>query len=232
MRRAWKWIALAAVVIVAAGGFGFWYFWVRDDAPPPAALPDRTQATSSTDSTAAASAADGTWTVVQGDGVFVGYRVEEQFAGDTLSKTAVGRTPTVEGTVTVDGTEVSEANFTADLTQLDSDQDRRDNYLQSNSLQTNEFPEATFTLTSPIDLGGPPAVGEAVTVTASGDLTLHGVTKAVQIELDARWNGDTIDVAGELPVLFADYDIDRPSVPILTTEDNGIMELVLTFRRA
>jgi polyisoprenoid-binding protein YceI len=235
MRRAWKWVALAVVVIVAAGGFGFWYFWLRDDAPPPAALPDRTQPTGAPDSTsgdAADPGADGTWTVLPGEGVFVGYRVEELFAGDTLQKTAVGRTPAVEGTVTIDGTQVTEATFTADLTQLDSDQDRRDNYLQSNSLQTNDFPEATFTLTEPIDFGATPTVGEEVAVTANGDLTLHGVTKAVQIELDARWNGDSIDVAGELPVQFADYDIDRPSVPILTTEDNGIMELVLTFQRA
>jgi len=220
--------------VIAAGGFGFWYFWLRDDAPPPAALPDRTQPSTQTSTAPAngdAPAADGAWTVVPGDGVFVGYRVEELFAGDTLQKTAVGRTPAVTGTVSVDGSQVTDGDFTADLTQLESDQDRRDNYLHGNSLQTDEFPEATFTLTAPIDLGTEPTVGEPVTVTASGDLTLHGVTKAVELQLEARWNGDSIDVAGQLPVLFADYDIEKPSVPTLTTEDNGILELVLTFQR-
>jgi hypothetical protein len=41
-----------------------------------------------------------------------------------------------------------------------------------------------------------------------------------------------IDVAGQLPVLFADYDIEKPSVPFLSTDDHGTMELVLTFVRA
>jgi polyisoprenoid-binding protein YceI len=233
MKRLWKWIALAAVVVIAAGGFGFWYFWLRDDAPPEAALPDRPAASSAAGSTAAsAAAADGEWTVVRDPEVFVGYRVKEQFAGETITKTAVGRTPDVDGTVTVAGDEVTKGDFTADLSQLASDQSRRDNYLKGSSLETTKFPEATFVLTEPIGLGGPPTQGKELTVTAQGDLTLHGVTKAVELELSARWNGDTIDVAGQLPVQFADYGIDRPSVPILSTEDNGVMELQLTFQRA
>jgi polyisoprenoid-binding protein YceI len=234
MRRIWKWLALGAVVVVALAGVAFWYFWLRDDAPPEAALRPRAEAPSSTaaNGDAAGASADGTWTVVRDGEVFVGYRVQELFAGETLEKTAAGRTPAVDGSVTIDGAQVTDGEFRADLTQLDSDSDRRDSYLEGNSLETAQFPEASFTLTSPIELGGEPAIGDAVTVTARGDLTLHGVTRPVELTLDARWNGDSIDVAGQLPVQFADYGIDRPSVPTLTTDDHGIMELQLTFERA
>ena len=37
----------------------------------------------------------------QGDEVFAGYRVTEQFAGETIEKTAVGRSRAVTGTVVV-----------------------------------------------------------------------------------------------------------------------------------
>ena len=97
----------------------------------------------------------------------------------------------------------------------------------------DRFPEATFVLAEPIDLGGPPQVGEEVEATATGDLTLHGVTRSVEVPLEARWSGDTIDVIGTLPIVFADYDIDPPNIAnFVTVEDEGEMELQLTFARA
>jgi polyisoprenoid-binding protein YceI len=238
MRRIWKWVAALAVVVVAAGGFAFWYFWVRDDAPPPATLRVRSGAETATTAPGATTAArssgaDGTWTVAPDPKeVFVGYRVDELFANETLKKTAVGRTPAVDGSITVAGTRVTDGEFTADLTQLESDQSRRDNYLEHSSLQTSQFPNATFELSAPIELGSAPAPGKEVKVRAQGDLTLHGVTKSVELELTARWDGDTIDVLGTLPVRFADYDIEKPSVPILTTDDHGLLEVRLSFERA
>ena len=53
--------------------------------------------------------------------MFVGYRVQELFGGETLKATAVGRTPAVEGTMTVSGTWVTPVEITADMTQLKSD---------------------------------------------------------------------------------------------------------------
>jgi polyisoprenoid-binding protein YceI len=243
MRKLWRFVALAAVLVVAAGGFAFYWFWVRDDAPPEAKLRVRAGTETSVATTAAGatsgtgtahdSSADGTWKVAPDpEEVFVGYRVQELFAGDKLKKTAVGRTPAVDGTITIAGSRVTDGSFTADLTQLKSDQSRRDGYIEHGALQTSQFPKATFTLTAPIDLGAAPAAGTPVDVTATGDLTLHGVTKAVTVPLQARWNGDSIDVLGRITVQFADFGIDKPQVPILTTDDHGIMEVKLSFERS
>lgn len=235
MSRVLKLLAgLVVLVVLAVAGFLVWYFVIDDDAPPEAELRERPAA--DTPATTAAGgeqdSADGTWTVQTGDEVFVGYRVQELFAGDTLKKDAVGRTPAVTGTITVAGTSVESGSFTADLTQLTSDQSRRDGALRTRGLETERFPEATFTLTEPIDLGAAPAVGERYTLVARGELTLHGVTRPVEIELDARWNGDSIDVAGSAPIVLADYGIEPPDVlGRLEVDDEGVMEFQLTFVR-
>ncbi len=71
-----------------------------------------------------------------------------------------------------------------------------------------------------------------VEATATGDLTLHGVTTSVQIPLQARLQGGVITVAGSLDITFADYDIEPPqSMIVLSVEDHGVMELQLQLTR-
>ena len=78
-----------------------------------------------------------------------------------------------------------------------------------------------------------PAEGATVQATGTGDLTLHGVTKSVQIPLEARLQNGVITIVGTLPILFADYDIDSPqSMMVLSVEDNGVLELQLQLTRA
>jgi polyisoprenoid-binding protein YceI len=234
--RLLKRVLLLAVLVIGVGFAALWWFVLRDDAPPRAELRDRSSDTTvaAPDDTAAPdSTADpsfaGTWTVQPDDEVFVGYRVTELFAGETIKNTAVGRTPAVTGEITIADTSVQSATFTADLTQLSSDESRRDNRIKTSGIETDTFPEATFTLTAPIDLGSPEE-GAEVNVTATGDLTLHGVTRSIEVPIDARWNGDTIDIAGGVPIVFADYDITAPQVPaFVTVDENGEMEFQLTF---
>jgi len=189
-------------------------------------------------SSGATAGIDGTWTVDTSIGSFndftnsfVGYRVKEVL-GSIGANTAVGRTPAVTGTMTISGTAVTAVEITAGLTQLQSDDDRRDGRLRNQGIQTAQFPTATFKLTAPIELGSVPADGEAVKVTATGDLTLHGVTKSVQVAMEAKLSGDAIVVTGSLPIAFADYGIEKPtSFAVLSIEDSGTMELQLFFTR-
>ena len=110
---------------------------------------------------------------------------------------------------------------------------RRDGQLRNQGIQTSQFPNATFKLTSPIDFGSVPADGQAVTVNATGDFTLHGVTKSIQIPLQAKRSGDEIVVTGSMTIQFSDYDIQKPnSFAVLSIEDSGIMEFQLLFTKA
>jgi polyisoprenoid-binding protein YceI len=134
-------------------------------------------------SAAAASALDGTWTIDHtvgnfdydaGDftGSWVGYRAVEELVGIGGTE-AVGRTPDIDGSITVAGTQITAADLTADLTTLRSDQSMRDGQLGRQGVETDQFPTATFVLTQPIELGAIPAEGTPITAEAVGDLTLH-----------------------------------------------------------
>jgi len=229
-RRRWslRYVLMGVLVLVVLGAAGVWWF-LRDDAPPGATLIDRSSTTVAGSTTAPLSA-DGVWKVQPGDGVFAGYRVQEQYAAETVKKTAVGRTPAVSGTITVQGRHVVKAEIQADMSRLASNSDRRDNRIRTSGLETDKYPSASFTLGDTLDLGNDPRVGETVTVKASGNLTLHGVTKPVTLDLQARWNGSSIDIAGSTPIAMADFGITPPSVGgFVTVDDNGVMELQLTF---
>lgn len=175
---------------------------------------------------------DGTWTVEANEEVtFVGYRIDEVLTtvGDF---TVVGRTPDVTGTMQIEGTMVTATELVAQMETLTTDNGARDRAMRSQALETSQFPEATFSLTSPIDLGAIPADGETISVTATGDLTIHGVTQSVDFPLDAQVVGDNIVVVGQLDVLLADYGINAPSAPIVASvEDNAILELSVAFGR-
>jgi polyisoprenoid-binding protein YceI len=236
-----RWYVGGAVILVLAlAGAGIWYFVFRDDSPPAVDIESASESLDSRGSggTSPASSIDGTWTIDPSIGSFgdftsnfVGYRVQEELAS-IGAKTAVGRTPDVEGSLTIDGTKIPKADFTANLSTLQSDEDRRDNAIRDQALETSTFPEATFTLTAPIELDSVPAEGEKITVDATGDLTLHGVTREVTMPLEATRNGEVIAVTGQLDIPFADFDIEQPrSFAVLSIEDHGILEIQLFFTR-
>jgi polyisoprenoid-binding protein YceI len=204
----------------------------------PIATSSTTAATSSApaSTSTAASSLDGTWTVDTSIGSFsaftdsfVGYRVAEQLA-NVGATTAVGRTPNVKGTLTMAGTSITAVKITADLTTLSSDRPMRDGQLRGQALQTDQFPTATFDLTAPIQLGHLPADGETLKVAGTGNLTLHGVTKAVSIPLQVKLSGGVVTAVGSIGIAFADYAMTPPqSMMVLSVADTGTMELQLHF---
>ena len=231
--------AIVVVVIagVAGGGYGLWYILIGpsglaavNSGPP--AIPAGAAVT-------AQASLDGAWnvntslgSVSDGTASFAGYRVKEQLVG-VGGHTAVGRTPKVSGSMTLTGAVVSNVQVSADLSALASDDSHRDDQLRRQAIETDNFPTATFTTTQPIDLGTLPTDSTAVSVNATGTLTLHGVTKTVTVALQAIRRGGIIAVTASLPIIFSDYSIQSPtSFSLISVEDHGIMELHLLFTHA
>ncbi|MGI9644671.1 MAG: YceI family protein [Ilumatobacteraceae bacterium] len=171
---------------------------------------------------------DGAW--VPTDASEFGYRVDEVLAG--VNVTAVGRGNDITGVLTIEGTTATSLDIEIQVASIESDDGRRDGQFRGRIMETDQFPTATFSLTQPIEFGTIPGEGEQITATATGDLTLHGVTREVTFELTAEATADRIGVLGNIPVLFSDYDIDNPSFGAVTTEDNGLLEFVLVFERS
>lgn len=246
-------VVVTAVVGLAAVGGGLWWF-LRDDAPPPVSLDaavgevsDRST-TSTVDGAAdpdasgapAADGIEGTW-AVEGDGEvgfeddesgsFAGVRIEEELS--TIgSTTAVARTPDVTGSITIEGTTLTEASFEVDLTTITTNDRRRDDKVQS-ALETGEFPTATFTLTEPVELGDGAVDGGPITVEAPGELTVHGVTHPVTVPLEAQVVEGTVVVVGSVEIAFSEWDVEVPSSPIvLSVADVGTLEVQLLLERA
>ncbi len=251
-------IAVLAVLGVL-GGYGYILF-IKQDAPqafdsgdladalgasttaveaiePPATSPSPEASTATTDTLPAATSApatvsvDGVWNIT--DESELGYRVSEVLGG--IDTEGAGRTNQVTGTLTLDtldGAQVTAAEFTVQMATVTSDSTRRDGQFRNRIMSTDEFPTSTFVLTSPIDFGAVPVEGEQITATATGDLTLRGVTRSVTFEVTAQWNGDRIGVLGSIPVLFSDYEIPDPSNGIATVKDDGLLEFVLVFTKA
>ena len=247
-------IGLALLAAVAAGT---WYLFLRAPGPAEVALgavsvatatasaePTESAESATPGATASADAAapaglDGTWTLDGSigsfddfSGSFVGYRVQEELVG-VGAATAVGRTPDVTGSLTLDGTAITEASFEADLTTLQSDSGMRDGQLGRQGLETDTYPTATFVLAEPIELGSVPAEGETVEATAIGDLTLHGVGQRVEIPVEARLADGIVTVVGSLPIAFNDHGMTAPgSMRVLSIDENGTMEFQLHFTQA
>ena len=233
-RREWITAVVVFVVVWAAlaipvGTFVYIHF-IKDDAPPPLKLEsvDKDKSNSSSTTAATPASIDGKWEVKSGSQV--GYRAKEVLFGQSAE--AAGRTTGVTGTMTIDGTTVEDAAFTADLTALKSDSDNRDNQVQGRILNTAEFPNATFKVTKAIALGSAPADLKQITVDATGELTVHGTTKPVTIKITARRNGDVIETNGSVPITWSEYGIDSPSGGPATVEDSGSMEFLITFTPA
>jgi polyisoprenoid-binding protein YceI len=241
-RRRWFIGLVAAVVLLGgAAGAGIWWF-LRDDAPAVVDLESAAQSLGAAGSSAAGSSAavSGTWSVdtsigefsyEDSTGTFVGFRVDEELSG-IGSTTAVGRTPTVRGTIMIDGTTLTAATIEADMTAITTNDNRRDDNVQA-ALETDQYPTATFVLTEPIDLGDAVESGAPVAVEATGELTIHGVTTTVTLPLDAQLVDGTIVVTGSLDIALSTYGVEAPTAPIVVSvSDEATIELQLFFTQA
>ena len=225
-------IAAAAVGLLAIGGG---LLLLLGSSEPASVDLDRAVAAAEraqrTIATTTSSGLEGTWTLVDDGTSFVGYRVQEELAGIGAT-TAVGRTTAVAGSLTFDGDEITAVSIEADVSQLQSDQSRRDMALRQQALETAKYTEATFALTDPIALEDTPAEGELVAATATGTLTLHGVSREVEIPLQGQIAGGRVVVVGSTEVVFADYGIAQPrAAAVLSVADRATLELQLVFER-
>lgn len=256
MRKSWIAVIAVAVIALAAVGGGLWWF-LRDDAPEKVSLDSAVAAnsgkstdknsdggTDTTDTTATTvanqSAIDGTWTVDASTGAvdfetatgsFAGFRIQEELR--TIgSNTAVGRTRDVSGQVTIAGDAVTAADLTVKLTTITTNESRRDDKVQS-TLETGTFPEATFTLSEPITLGPGAAEGKKVSTTAKGQLTVHGVTKPVDVAIEALLKDGTVFVTGSTTINMPDFGVSPPKIgPVLSVSDQAVVEWQLLLEKA
>jgi len=228
--RHWlRWLigAIVALVVLGVGGPFLYIHFFNGSAPAALSLPTAsTSASASTStggtataSTAASGSLAGPYSV--GSGSAVGYRVNEVLLGQ--STTAVGRSSSVTGHLTIAGTTATAATFSVPMDTVLSDKSQRNAQFDGRIMDVAQYPTGTFTLTSPIDLAPLPATGVIKSYTATGKLTLHGATRTVTFTLTAERKGAQIEVAGDIP---------NPIIGgFVTTQDHGLLEFLLVFSK-
>jgi polyisoprenoid-binding protein YceI len=149
----------------------------------------------------------------------------------------VGRTSSITGQATVadsGGTHsVTAASFTVQVNTLTSDRAMRDQRVHTLGLQTDTYPTATFQLAQPIALPDAAKSGQVVKVTATGPLTLHGVTRTVSIPLSLQLSGSSFEVVGSISFPWSEFGMTAPNFgSFVTVDGTATMELDLKFLRA
>ena len=226
--------AILAVIVAVYGGVWIYATFIND-APEALTTEDLSDALetpsnsgNATETTTVASEQlPQQWTITEGSEV--GYRVAEVLLG--VNTEGVGRTSDVTGSITLDGTTLTEASFIVDVASIRSDDGRRDGQFRGRIMQAEQFPTAEFTLSAPVELDVSAIDGAVVDIEIAGDLTMHGVTQPVTAQVSAQVEGGRIGLVGSIHVTFTDFDILDPSLAAVKVEPDGLIEFLLVLSR-
>jgi polyisoprenoid-binding protein YceI len=221
-------LGAAAASLIAALAIGFGLAGIGDEESGRLELPDP-------DPTGAAAASTGTpvdtadvltaedvaeITYVISEGSELTYTVCEKLASLPASSDAVGRTNTLSGEVTLDGA----SQITADLTTLTSNQDRRDNRVRQ---MFSSDPNALFVVDN-LQLPDEYVPGTAYTGTVTGTATVSGIERPLTFQIEARLQGDELQVVARTDFTWDDFQLEPPNFPgIVQVEDNVHIEVLV-----
>jgi polyisoprenoid-binding protein YceI len=180
---------------------------------------------------AAASAGSGVlvFEIVPGESA-ASYEVGEIFLNqNNRFNSAVGVTPEVSGSVTVDLDDPRNSvisTITIDISQFKSDEPRRDARIQREWLESTRFPLAIL---EPTGLEGLPesyTPGEVLNFRVTGDLTVRDVTAPTTWDVTALVEGNTLRGTATTNILMTDFGFQPPTIAgILTVDDDVRLSL-------
>jgi len=166
------------------------------------------------------------------------YKVREQLAGINFPSDAVGTTEAVTGVVVVkpDGSiDAAQSKLTIDLKTLTSDQQMRDGYVQSRTLETAKFPTMEFVPKRAVGLPAPLPAGMQAQAGFQliGDTTLHGVTKETTWNVVATFGNDLVAGRATTTTDFATFGMTKPTLArLMSVEDKIELEIEFKCKRS
>ena len=216
---------LLLLVFAACGGAADEEPAAQPPPPPAAAQPTLAPAQSSDAPVSAA----GVMTIRLIEGSEALYRVNEQLARQNLPNDAVGMTQAVEGKIvfSADGTvDAEQSKITVDVSTLQSDQSRRDRFIQGNALESNRFPNVVIDVKELPGLAWPlPTSGEA-SFQIVGDLTIRDETRLVMWDAMATFTDGGVEGIAKTEVTFEQFDMNKPRVAlVLSVADEIRLEI-------
>ena len=160
----------------------------------------------------------------------VTFALDEELMGQP--KTVVGTTNQVAGEIAVNLADLSTAQvgvIQINARGLTTDNNMRTRTMQNRILETGEFEFITFTPTLVNGLSARAVVGESVSFTISGDLTIRDITQPVVFNVTATVVSET-QMSGTATAIVnrGDFDLQIPSVPNVANVEEEV-ELTIEF---
>ncbi len=160
----------------------------------------------------------------------VRFQLDEDLRG--ARTTVVGTTDQVAGQLSVNLADLSQTQvglIQINARTLATDNNFRNRAIQNEILDTGDFEFITFTPTAVEGLPASAAIGEAITFTLVGDLTIRDITLPATFTVEATAVSDTqITGTATAVVNRADFGLQIPSVPNVANVEEEV-ELYIDF---
>lgn len=180
----------------------------------------------------ASTSAEGDWKIIGGDAsknTSVGFTFNEVLPGSR--RTTSASTHNVTGGMTVKGKNLEEATIVVDMATLNSDIEVRDVNVRNKILNVDQYPEAKFELTKPLDISSIPDSGKRVPIEIPGRLTIRGVSNDVTVPMQAARTDDLVLLSGNLKINREDYNVLSPEFVAAKIADEGELNLRIVARK-
>lgn len=160
----------------------------------------------------------------------VRFQLDEDLRGER--KTVIGTTDQVAGQLSLNLADLSQTEvgiIQINARTLLTDNNFRNRAIQNEILDTGQFEFITFTPTGVEGLPATAAVGETVTFTLTGDLTIRDITLPASFTVEATAVSDT-QLTGSATAIVnrTDFDLQIPSVPNVANVEEDV-ELYIDF---
>jgi polyisoprenoid-binding protein YceI len=100
---------------------------------------------------------------------------------------------------------------------------RRVNFIQQNTLQTDTYPYATFVSVSTKGLPSTYSDGQTVHFQLIGNLTMHGKTNAETFDVQGKVVGNTITGTATSTIYMTDFGIQPPNLANIAIAQNKVV---------
>ena len=151
------------------------------------------------------------------------YEVGETFFQGNRFVTAIGRTKGVAGDILINLAEPAKSqigDIVIDISQLQSDESRRDNFIRNNQLESSRYPQATFKTTAIEGLPAKVNVGDEVSFTMTGDLTVKETTRPVTWQVKLTLTDQGLSGTASTQIKMSDFGVGPIRIAMLATEDD------------
>jgi polyisoprenoid-binding protein YceI len=228
-------VALALALVVIVGGFVA-YSVLRTPAEassPIEAIPLEVADEATVNETATvdtAASSEPTIYAISADTSQVRFELDEDLRGSRI--TVVGTTGQIAGELAFDFDDLSQTQIGAiqiNARTLATDNNFRNRAIQNEILDTGSYEYITFTPTAINGLPGSASIGETITFTVDGDLTIRDVTMPATFTVEATAASDSQITGAASTIITRDaYGLTIPSVPSVANVEQEV-ELYIEF---